>query len=154
MTDMAHTSGLVAAGVVGNPFESSHVVTTTTHKSLRGPRGGRPHLPGPLHLYSAISVFGPSAAPYHAGPANLQMKWPWWAFERRMNMLVVFRGYPAALWSNRLIFLNLGLSTLDALETSCMLCTYPLSHSLHISDVVAGASQPKLHRQHTISSSA
>ncbi len=33
-------SGLVAAGVVANPFETSDVVTTTTHKSLRGPRGG------------------------------------------------------------------------------------------------------------------
>ena len=40
MTDMAHTSGLVAAEVVADPFEHSHVVTTTTHKSLRGPRGG------------------------------------------------------------------------------------------------------------------
>ncbi len=33
-------TGLVAAGVVPGPFEHSHVVTTTTHKSLRGPRGG------------------------------------------------------------------------------------------------------------------
>lgn len=40
MSDMAHISGLVAAGVVPAPFEHSHVVTTTTHKSLRGPRGG------------------------------------------------------------------------------------------------------------------
>jgi len=40
MSDMAHISGLVAAGVVPGPFEYSHVVTTTTHKSLRGPRGG------------------------------------------------------------------------------------------------------------------
>jgi glycine/serine hydroxymethyltransferase len=32
--------GLVAAGVVPGPFEESHIVTTTTHKSLRGPRGG------------------------------------------------------------------------------------------------------------------
>lgn len=40
MTDMAHTSGLVAAGVVEDPFPHSHIVTTTTHKSLRGPRGG------------------------------------------------------------------------------------------------------------------
>ena len=40
MTDMAHTSGLVAAGVVADPFPHSHIVTTTTHKSLRGPRGG------------------------------------------------------------------------------------------------------------------
>lgn len=40
LSDMAHISGLVAAGVVPGPFEHSHVVTTTTHKSLRGPRGG------------------------------------------------------------------------------------------------------------------
>ncbi|KAJ9522634.1 hypothetical protein QJQ45_019717 [Haematococcus lacustris] len=40
MSDMAHISGLVAAGVVPGPFEHSHIVTTTTHKSLRGPRGG------------------------------------------------------------------------------------------------------------------
>ncbi|MCO5614573.1 hypothetical protein L7F22_068856 [Adiantum nelumboides] len=40
MMDMAHISGLVAAGVVSNPFEYCDIVTTTTHKSLRGPRGG------------------------------------------------------------------------------------------------------------------
>eukprot|EP00959_Pyramimonas_sp_CCMP1952_P002033 41643-Pyramimonas_sp.AAC.1 len=37
---MAHISGLVAAGVVESPFATSDIVTTTTHKSLRGPRGG------------------------------------------------------------------------------------------------------------------
>ncbi|OMP06355.1 Serine hydroxymethyltransferase [Corchorus capsularis] len=40
MMDMAHISGLVAASVVGDPFEYCDIVTTTTHKSLRGPRGG------------------------------------------------------------------------------------------------------------------
>ncbi len=40
MVDMAHFSGLVAGGVHPSPFPHAHIVTTTTHKTLRGPRGG------------------------------------------------------------------------------------------------------------------
>lgn len=40
MVDMAHIAGLVAAGLHPNPVEYAHFVTTTTHKTLRGPRGG------------------------------------------------------------------------------------------------------------------
>ncbi|MBX3485519.1 MAG: serine hydroxymethyltransferase [Phenylobacterium sp.] len=40
MSDVAHYAGLVVAGEYPNPFPHSHVVTTTTHKTLRGPRGG------------------------------------------------------------------------------------------------------------------
>ncbi|CAL6405263.1 unnamed protein product [Bathycoccus prasinos] len=52
MMDMAHISGLVAAKEQASPFEYCDVVTTTTHKSLRGPRAGGPH----NHQIAALCV--------------------------------------------------------------------------------------------------
>ncbi|MDE5284872.1 MAG: serine hydroxymethyltransferase, partial [Candidatus Blochmannia sp. A2] len=40
VVDMAHIAGLVAAGLYPNPIDYAHVVTSTTHKTLAGPRGG------------------------------------------------------------------------------------------------------------------
>jgi len=54
VVDMAHFAGLVAAGIYPNPLEYAHVVTSTTHKTLRGPRGGL-ILTNDEEIYKAIN---------------------------------------------------------------------------------------------------
>ncbi|QTA38381.1 serine hydroxymethyltransferase [Thermosipho ferrireducens] len=54
VVDMAHFAGLVAAGIYPNPAEYAHIVTSTTHKTLRGPRGGM-ILTNDKDLYKAIN---------------------------------------------------------------------------------------------------
>ena len=80
LTDMAHISGLVAADVVPSPFPHSDVVTTTTHKSLRGPRGAmifyrkgvrRTDKKGNPEMYDLENPINASVFPGHqGGPHN------------------------------------------------------------------------------------
>ncbi|PGH14794.1 hypothetical protein AJ79_02810 [Helicocarpus griseus UAMH5409] len=80
LSDMAHISGLVAAGVVPSPFTNSDVVTTTTHKSLRGPRGAmiffrkgvrRTDAKGDQVMYDLEGPINSSVFPGHqGGPHN------------------------------------------------------------------------------------
>jgi len=79
MVDMAHIAGLVAGGVMPSPFEYADIVTTTTHKSLRGPRGAmifyrkgvrREDKKGPV-MYDLESPINQSVFPGHqGGPHN------------------------------------------------------------------------------------
>lgn len=80
MSDMAHVSGLVAAGVIPSPFQYADVVTTTTHKSLRGPRGAmifyrkgvrRVDKKGKEEMYDLEGPINASVFPGHqGGPHN------------------------------------------------------------------------------------
>lgn len=80
LSDMAHISGLVAAGVIPSPFAHSDVVTTTTHKSLRGPRGAmiffrkgvrRVDKKGVEEMYDLEGLINSSVFPGHqGGPHN------------------------------------------------------------------------------------
>lgn len=80
LTDMAHISGLVAADVLPSPFPHSDVVTTTTHKSLRGPRGAmifyrkglrRTDKKGNQEMYDLENPINASVFPGHqGGPHN------------------------------------------------------------------------------------
>jgi glycine hydroxymethyltransferase len=69
MTDMAHISGLVATQQCNSPFEHSHIVTTTTHKTLRGPRSGMIFMRKELQSVIDFAVF-PSL---QGGPHNHQI---------------------------------------------------------------------------------
>ena len=80
LSDMAHISGLVAAGVIPSPFPHSDIVTTTTHKSLRGPRGAmiffrkgvrRVDKKGNKEMYDLEGPINSSVFPGHqGGPHN------------------------------------------------------------------------------------
>lgn len=80
LSDMAHISGLVAGGVIPSPFPYSDVVTTTTHKSLRGPRGAmiffrkgvrRVDKKGNQEMYDLEGPINASVFPGHqGGPHN------------------------------------------------------------------------------------
>ena len=80
LNDMAHISGLIAGGVIPSPFPYSDIVTTTTHKSLRGPRGAmiffrkgvrRVDKKGNKEMYDLESQINASVFPGHqGGPHN------------------------------------------------------------------------------------
>ena len=69
MADIAHISGLIAAGLMNSPFEHCDVVTSTTHKSLRGPRSGIIFCKRELEEKINFGVF-PMC---HGGPHNHQI---------------------------------------------------------------------------------
>ena len=82
MSDMAHYSGLIASGLMNSPFEYSDVVTTTTHKSLRGPRHAMIFYKKHLEEKINFAVFpGHQGGPHNhtisaLATALKQVRWP------------------------------------------------------------------------------
>ena len=71
LADMAHISGLVSAGVIPSPFEYADVVTTTTHKSLRGPRGALIFYKNEVNGHKLGPLINSAVFPGHqGGPHN------------------------------------------------------------------------------------
>jgi glycine hydroxymethyltransferase len=71
MADMAHISGLVATGLAPSPFDHCHVVTTTTHKTLRGPRGALIIAQKNVNGRNLIQEINEAVFPaFQAGPHN------------------------------------------------------------------------------------
>lgn len=73
MTDMAHVAGLIAAGQYPSPFPYSHIVTTTTHKTLRGPRSGvifYSKKPGPNNENFGLKIDSAVFPGLQGGPHN------------------------------------------------------------------------------------
>ncbi|ORX88553.1 SHMT-domain-containing protein [Basidiobolus meristosporus CBS 931.73] len=108
MADMAHISGLVAAGVLPGPFEHADIVTTTTHKSLRGPRGAiiffrkgvrKVNKKGEEVLYNLENPINQSVFPGHqGGPHNHTITALAVALKQTKNPL--FRQYQEQVLSN------------------------------------------------------
>lgn len=108
LSDMAHISGLVAAGVIPSPFAFSDVVTTTTHKSLRGPRGAmiffrkgvrKTDKSGKEEMYDLEGPINSSVFPGHqGGPHNHTITALAVALKQAQNP--VFKEYQRAVLQN------------------------------------------------------
>ncbi|ERF77045.1 serine hydroxymethyltransferase [Endocarpon pusillum Z07020] len=119
LSDMAHISGLVATGVLPSPFLHSDIVTTTTHKSLRGPRGAmiffrrgvrRRDKHGKEELYALEELINSSVFPGHQGGPH-QHTITALAVALRQAQTPEFKAYAEAVVANaRLLAKCLGTS--------------------------------------------